>query len=70
MINNMHIIDRIIRLIIVVLIVIFYFAGQITGLAAIILGLVALLFTFTGIVGYCPIYHLLGISTKDWGKKK
>ncbi len=63
MINNMHIIDRIIRIIIALLIVIFYAMGQITGLAAIILGIVAVAFVITGGLGYCPIYHLLGIST-------
>lgn len=65
----MHIIDRIIRLIIAILIIIFYFTGQISGLAAIILGLVALFAIFTGSSGYCPVYHLLGVSTKDLGKK-
>jgi hypothetical protein len=70
MINNMHIVDRAIRLIIVVLIVIFYYAGQMSGLAAIIFGLIAILFFVTSLIGYCPIYHLLGISTKNIGEKK
>jgi hypothetical protein len=39
-------------------------------LAATILGLIAIVAIVTGLIGYCPIYHLLGISTKDWGKKK
>jgi len=70
MINNLHIIERIIRIIIGVVIAIFYFNGLITGLAATILGLIAIVAIVTGLIGYCPIYHLLGISTKDWGKKK
>ncbi len=64
MINNMHVIDRIIRIIVALVIVYFYFMGQITGTAAIILGIVAALFIVTGLIGYCPTYHLLGISTK------
>lgn len=64
MINNMHIIDRIIRIIIALVIVYFYFAGQISGLAAIILGIIAVIFIITGLIGYCPVYQLLGISTK------
>jgi len=70
MINNLHIIERIIRVIIAILIIVFYFTGQISGLAAIILGLIAVIAMVTGFIGYCPIYHLLGISTKDLGKKK
>ena len=70
MINNLHIIERIIRIIIGVVIAIFYFNGQITGLAATILGLIAIVAIVTGLIGYCPIYHLLGISTKDLGKKQ
>lgn len=64
MINNMHIIDRIIRLVIAVLIIAFYLLGQISGTAAIILGVIAVIFIITGFIGYCPIYHMLGISTK------
>jgi Na+(H+)/acetate symporter ActP len=70
MINNMHVIDRIIRVAIAILIIIFYFTGQMSGLAAIILELIAVIFLVTSFIGYCPVYQLLGISTKDWGKKK
>ncbi|MFH1387225.1 MAG: DUF2892 domain-containing protein [bacterium] len=62
--NNMHIIDRTLRVIVAVLIVVFYSMGQISGLAAIILGLVAVIFLVTSIIGYCPLYQLVGISTK------
>jgi hypothetical protein len=41
-----------------------------SGLAAIILGLIAVIFIVTSLIGYCPVYQLLGISTKDLGKKK
>jgi Na+(H+)/acetate symporter ActP len=64
MINNMGVLDRIIRVIIAIVIVVLYYYGQMTGLAAIILGLIAVLFFMTSCIGYCPVYHLLGISTK------
>ncbi len=64
LINNMHWIDRTIRAILAVAIIILYFMGQITGTAAIILGIIAVIFLATACIGYCPIYQLLGISTK------
>ncbi|KAA3642350.1 MAG: DUF2892 domain-containing protein [Chloroflexi bacterium] len=62
---NMGQLDRGIRLAIVALIAVLYFAGQITGLAAIILGLVAVIFAATSFIGFCPIYALFGLSTRN-----
>lgn len=64
MINNMGVLDRVLRVIIAIVIAVLYYYGQISGLAAIILGLIAVIFIVTGCIGYCPVYHLLGISTK------
>ena len=62
--QNMGTIDRVIRLLIVVAIAALYYAGQLSGLAAIILGIVALAFLITSIVGWCPGYLPFGISTR------
>ncbi len=59
----MGLIDRIIRIAVAIVIVILYFTGQITGTALIILGIIALAFIITSIIGFCPTYHLLSIST-------
>jgi hypothetical protein len=61
---NMGTADKIIRLAVVAIIAVLYFTGQITGTAAIILGIVAVAFVVTSLVGWCPTYALLGISTK------
>ena len=61
---NMSTADRVIRLSIVALIAILFFAGQISGLAAIILGLVAVIFAATSFFGFCPIYAVLGLSSR------
>ena len=61
---NMSTVDRIIRLGIVALIAVLYFAGQISGLAAIILGLIAVIFAATSFFGFCPIYAIFGMSTR------
>ena len=64
MINNMSVLDRIIRVVVAILIAVLWYYHQMTGLAAIILGIIAVIFIITGAIGYCPIYHLLGVSTK------
>ena len=65
--QNMGTVDRVIRLIIVLLIAALYFTGQISGTAAIILGIIALVFLLTSIMGFCPAYLPLGLSTKGKG---
>lgn len=62
--KNMGTIDRTIRMVIVVLIAVLYFTGQISGVVAIVLGIVAVAFLLTSLVSWCPIYRLFGLSTK------
>lgn len=63
MTKNMGTVDRVIRLAIVVIIVALYFAGQLSGTVAIVLGIVAVAFLGTSLIGWCPTYVLFGIST-------
>ena len=62
--TNMAILDRIIRVVLVVLVAVLYFTHQLPPVAAIILGILAVVFLLTSIVGMCPLYLLFGISTK------
>lgn len=66
--KNMGVVDKVIRLVVVAIIAALYFAGQITGAAAIILGIVAVAFLVTSLIGWCPIYVPFGISTKKTDK--
>ena len=66
--KNMGTADKIIRLVVVAIIAALYFAGQITGTAAIILGIVAVAFLMTSLIGWCPTYVPFGISTKEADK--
>lgn len=66
--QNMGLVDRIIRLTVVAIIAVLYFTGQITDLAAIILGIVAVAFFVTSLIGWCPSYVPFGISTKKADK--
>ncbi len=61
--KNMGTIDRTIRILLAIIIAVLYFTNQISGLAAIILGIIAIAFLITSIVGYCPLYVPLKIST-------
>jgi Na+(H+)/acetate symporter ActP len=61
--KNMGAVDRSIRTILAIIVVVLYFTGDISGVAAIILGIIALVFLVTSFVGFCPLYTLFGIST-------
>ena len=61
---NMGAIDRSIRVVVAVIIAVLYFTGQIAGTVAIVLGIVAVVFLGTSIVGRCPGYLPFGISTR------
>lgn len=62
--KNMGTVDKAIRVIVAIVIGVLYFTGQITGTAAIILGVLAIVFLLTSIIGTCPLYLPLGLSTK------
>lgn len=64
---NMGKTDRVIRILVAIVIVILYFTNQISGTAAIILGIIGLIFIITSIIGFCPLYVPFKFSTK--GKK-
>lgn len=66
--KNMGSLDRIIRVAIAVVVGILYFTGQISGTAAIILGILAVVFLVTSMVSTCPLYLPFGLSTV--GKSK
>ena len=62
--KNMGSTDKIIRIAIAVIIAILYFTNTISGTLAIVLGAFALIFIITSFVSVCPLYALLGISTR------
>jgi len=62
--KNMGTADRIIRILLAVVIVVLYLTGQLTGTAATVLGIIALIFIVTSIISFCPLYVPLKISTR------
>jgi len=66
--TNMGIIDRVIRVVIALVFVGLYFASVVSGTLAIVLLVLAGVFTLTSLIGFCPLYWPFGIHT--WSKKK
>jgi Inner membrane protein YgaP-like, transmembrane domain len=66
---NMGTADRVIRFLIVVAIAALYFTHRIGGTIAIVLGVIAVVFLVTSMVGFCPGYLPFGISTGKGGPR-
>jgi ABC-type phosphate transport system permease subunit len=64
MTKNMGNIDRALRLAVVLAIGVAFLMGKLSGTPAIILGVVAVAFFLTSLVGTCPIYSVLGLSSR------
>lgn len=62
--KNMGNADRVTRILVALLIAILYFTGQVSGTAAIILGVLAVIFIATSFMSFCPLYLPFGISTR------
>lgn len=62
--KNMGSVDRAIRVLVAVLIAVLYFTHVITGVAAIILGVLGVICVLTSVVGFCPLYLLFRFSTR------
>lgn len=60
---NMGSLDRLLRTLAAVIIGILYMANVITGTTAIVLMGVALVFLFTSLISFCPLYYPFGINT-------
>lgn len=64
MIKNMGTIDRVIRLILAAIFVILNVSAVTTGALAIVLWVLAVVFTLTSLISTCPLYLPFKISTQ------
>jgi hypothetical protein len=62
--KNIGIVDRSIRVLLALIVAVLYFTNQISGTAAIILGLFAVIFLTTSFMAFCPLYVPFKFSTK------
>jgi hypothetical protein len=63
MTKNMGLVDRVIRVLAAVLVLVLYLTHVISGPLAIVLGVIAAVFVITGFVGTCPAYLPFKLST-------
>lgn len=62
--TNMGTIDKVLRVLVAIVILSLYLGNQISGMAAIILLILAGVFILTSVVGVCPLYLPFNLSTK------
>jgi amino acid transporter len=62
--KNIGTFDRAARIVAAVVFGILISSGVVEGTLAVILGIFGVTFLLTGFVGFCPLYQLLGLSTR------
>jgi len=62
--KNMGKVDKVIRILVAVIILVLYLTHVITGTLAVILLILAGVFVVTSLIGTCPLYMPLGLSTR------
>lgn len=61
--KNMGMADRLLRIILAIVVAVLIYLGELSGTAAIILGIFAGVFLLTSLINYCPLYTVVGIKT-------
>lgn len=61
--KNMGTIDRVIRILVALVVLILYFTNVITGTLAVVLLILAAVFVVTSFIGFCPLYVLFGFNS-------
>lgn len=62
--QNMGMIDRVVRVALAIAVLVLYVTGLISGLVAIVLGVLAVIWVMTSVIGFCPLYLPCKISTR------
>jgi hypothetical protein len=63
--KNMGNVDKSVRVAAALIVVALYFMNVISGVVGAMLLVVAAIFVVTSLVGFCPLYTVLGISTHN-----
>lgn len=61
--QNMGNVDRIIRILVAAVFAYLYFSGTVTGTLGLVLVILGGVFVLTSLVGFCPLYTLVGLNT-------
>ncbi|MBS1773255.1 MAG: DUF2892 domain-containing protein [Bacteroidetes bacterium] len=61
--QNMGTTDKIVRIVLAIILGLLYFNDVVIGVAGIALMVLAVVFLATSLVGFCPLYTLVGVNT-------
>jgi hypothetical protein len=61
--TNVGNIDKIIRIIVAIIFGVLYFTGTVTGTLGLVLVILGGVFVLTSLVGFCPLYSIVGLNT-------
>lgn len=61
--SNVGTTDRIIRIALALIFAVLYFTQMVTGTAGLVLLVLGGIFMATSLIGWCPIYSVVGLST-------
>jgi hypothetical protein len=64
MTKNMGTVDRSIRILIAIALIVLFATGRIASTLAIVLGVIAIAFLVTSAIAWCPSYLPFGVSTR------
>jgi hypothetical protein len=62
--KNIGTIDKVVRIMVAVVVVALYFSNIISGTLAIIMLAASAVFVVTSLLGFCPLYLALNLSTR------
>lgn len=63
MTTNVGSFDRILRIVLALVLAGLYFSGTVTGTVGLVLVILGAVFLLTGVLGWCGLYTIFGIST-------
>jgi uncharacterized membrane protein YtjA (UPF0391 family) len=65
--SNLGLTDRVIRVILAIVAAALYFFGITSGAVGLVLLVVGVVLAVTSFINFCPLYAILGITTKTKG---
>jgi hypothetical protein len=63
--QNETMVDRIVRVVVGALLIYAWYAMLVTGVMATVALIIGLVLVITGLIGWCPLYSLFGIGTRQ-----
>ncbi len=67
--KNMGNVDKIVRLLLSALMIVLYLTDVVSGTVGIVLIALSAVFVLTSLIGFCPLYKIVGLSTCPVEKK-